>query len=94
MLFLVVGFYSKLVRLKVARVFVPIPPELSCFYSKLVRLKVEKEYPTRRVFSLFLFQIGAIKSVLLNWHWIDNLKSFYSKLVRLKVCSVYYFEGS
>ena len=55
-----IGFYSRLVRLKLVEGPVDFTDE-SRFYSRLVRLKL-MQMGRRSVAAMFLFQIGAIKT--------------------------------
>ena len=55
------------------------------FYSKLVRLKVSEYLSSLYTQNQFLFQTGAIKSLILyTIKDVEQCLSFYSKLVRLK----------
>ena len=77
------SFYSRLVRLKLCSWYGVYAGDLQGFYSRLVRLK-PKNICNLFYNILFLFQIGAIKT-LRNPHFCGHPRgSFYSRLVRLK----------
>ena len=60
------------------------------FYSKLVRLEAEVVEEIVQYYNEFLFQTGAIRS-LLSQVMTLFCQGFYSKLVRLEVHLLYHF---
>ena len=58
-----------------------------------MRLKEKTLITTIGEYNKFLFQTGAIKSILRE-RVLGILRSFYSKLVRLKVYRTYYRAGN